>query len=208
MTAVCRCLDVSFLKDEAVFQHFLSTLTLSSRKEKVLSYRFESGRILSLGAGLLLELSLKEAGLTDFTLAAEPYGKPYPVHGGLHFSLSHSGTMAVCAISSLPVGADVELIRPIRFRSVLRFFHPDEVKQIESAESEEMEFTRIWTRKESYGKRNGTGISYDLKQFCFLKPQADDSCSFHERCIQGHMITVCSSAQEEVKFLKTEFITR
>ena len=208
MEAICRCLDVSFLKEESVFQHGLSVIPWQERREKALSYRHENDRLLSLGASLLLNQMLKDAGVCDVTLNYGPYGKPLLASGQLHFSLSHSGTMAVCAVSSQPVGVDVEVIRPIPSAEILRFFHPEEVSFIEQTGYEPLEILRIWTRRESYGKRNGIGIAGAMKKLSFLEAEPDDSRSFHEYMIDNHLITVCTGKQESVSFSKTVFTER
>ena len=207
MEAVCHWADVSSLKDPAHFRHGLSLLRNKERKEKALAFRYENGRALSLGVSLLLEQALREAGITEFELSLEPQGKPALVHQDLHFSLSHSGTIAVCALSCSPIGADVELIKPLRTQGVLRFLHPDEAAEIQQSEDPALAFIRIWTRKESYGKRNGTGIAYDMKGISFLDPRPEDPYRFHELCTDGYMITVCTGPQETVRFLNTEITT-
>lgn len=204
MEAVCHWADVSSLKDPAHFRHGLSLLRNKERKEKALAFRYENGRALSLGVSLLLEQALREVGITEYELSLEPRGKPVLVHQDLHFSLSHSGSFAVCALSCSPIGADVELIKPLRTQGVLRFLHPDETAEIQQSEDPALAFIRIWTRKESYGKRNGTGIAYDMKGISFLEAHPEDSYRFHELCIDGHMITVCTGPQETVRFVKTE----
>ena len=54
-------------------------------------------------------------------------GKPYLVsEPGVHFSLSHSGDWAVCAIGDHPLGVDIEKCEPGRPDIASRFFHRDE----------------------------------------------------------------------------------
>ena len=41
--------------------------------------------------------------------------KPYfPRHEELHFNLSHSGALALCALDAAPVGVDIQVIKPLR----------------------------------------------------------------------------------------------
>ena len=62
-------------------------------------------------------------------LARTPLGKPYfPQYPGLHFNLSHSGPLTVCALSTLPVGVDIEQIRP-RGASLPRYALTEEQKE-------------------------------------------------------------------------------
>lgn len=63
----------------------------------------------------LLALALeRELGLPQMPeIAREPGGRPYfPACPDLCFNISHSRGGAVCALDRLPVGVDVELLRP------------------------------------------------------------------------------------------------
>ena len=116
MNTKCYYYDVSGLSSPERFARELASLPWEERRERILRYRFEKDRRLSLGAGLLAAYALREAGAEDLTLQTGENGKPellsYP---DIHFNLSHSGTIAVCAVSDRPVGVDVEFLgRPHR----------------------------------------------------------------------------------------------
>lgn len=108
-----------------------------------------------------------------------PSGKPF-LNGVdsvyKHFNVSHSGNYAICVFSSVPIGVDIEKIRPINQRVIDRFLdscHPDEA-------------IRIWTRRESFGKMTGGGF-HD-------KSYGDVPHQFYEyNDIEGYLITVCVS---------------
>ncbi len=89
-------------------------------------------------------------------------GKPYLVDfPDFHFSLSHSGDIVVCAVSTVPVGVDLELPRPVRSGIAARWFSPEEqcfLTQNPSA------FFDLWMAKEAVLKEIGCGISGGLKQ--------------------------------------------
>lgn len=76
----------------------------------------------------------------------EQGGKPF-IAGAPHFSLSHSGNCAAAAISSSPVGIDIEAMRPA----------PESVARRLSAR-DDRDFFRIWTLKESFVKMTGEGL--------------------------------------------------
>ncbi len=65
-------------------------------------------------AALLAEALARERGLTGLpTIAAGANGKPFfPDRSDLQFNLSHSHSAAVCALHHLPIGVDVERLRP------------------------------------------------------------------------------------------------
>ena len=138
----------------------------AQRREQALRFRHEGSRRLCLAAYLLLMDGLREEyGLTEppvFDYSSE--GKPFvAAHPDIHFSLSHSGTVALCAISDQPVGADVEVPRQVS-PSLIRFTMNDqEQAQIEASPNPTMQFFHFWTRKEALLKLTGEGIRNDMK---------------------------------------------
>ena len=81
-------------------------------------------------------------------------GKPvFAQRDDLHFSLSHSGPYAMCAISDRRVGVDVQQIKPVHL-SVARRFHFRERDWLAEQPHEEQQraFFHIWTRKEAWVK--------------------------------------------------------
>lgn len=144
----------------------------SGRREKIAGLRFQQDRLLSLGAGLLMDMGLKEYGLRerDEAIAYGGNRKPYLAgHPDIHFNLSHSGTMAMAAFSDHEIGCDVERVRKIGMGVAERFFCPEERSMLAAAgsENERLElFFRIWTMKESYMKITGEGMRMALDAFC------------------------------------------
>ncbi len=98
------------------------------------------------------------------------HGKPALVCGKLNFNLSHSGQLALYAISAeRNVGVDVEMIRPLddldgvstgNF-SILENRVLQSVPKIERLQA----FFNCWTRKEAFIKAIGDGLAYPLDQF-------------------------------------------
>lgn len=167
--------EIPALSNPALFAAAMEWVP-ESRKEKVRALRHEDIRWQSLGAGLLLTLALRERGLEGRAarILESPLGKPYlPDIPGIHFSLSHAGIWALCAVGNAPLGCDVERIGRGRERLAARFFHPEEQAYLASFGSEREEdwqraFTRIWTRKESLLKASGTGLSVSMNGFSVL----------------------------------------
>lgn len=90
-----------------------------------------------------------------------PGGKPYlPAYPGFHFSLSHSGNLVVCAISSVPVGVDLELPRTLRSGIAARWFSPEEQALLTDIPSA---FFDLWMAKEAVLKEIGCGLSGGLQ---------------------------------------------
>ncbi|MFF8593289.1 4'-phosphopantetheinyl transferase family protein [Streptomyces sp. NPDC015220] len=96
-----------------------------------------------------------------------PHGRPSVTGGAVHFSLSHSGPMVLLALSSTPVGADIErLPGPRTVADVTRMLHPREAAELRALDDTDspLAFARVWTRKEAYLKGLGTGLSDDLSR--------------------------------------------
>lgn len=143
------------------------------RRRRIDSMKHESGKALSLGVGVLLHKALTEMGVEEpdevsMNEFEKPFYKEYPE---IHFSLSHSGVMAMCAISDRPVGCDVEKIRERDLDIAKRFFTSEEYDLIKSQKTDELQtkmFFRIWTLKESFVKCIGTGLSTPLNEFSII----------------------------------------
>jgi 4'-phosphopantetheinyl transferase len=98
------------------------------------------------------------------------YEKPSVAHPGLWFNLSHSGPVALCAVTSVgEVGIDVELDDPgfARERIAEHFFSPGEVATLRglAPELQGRAFLTCWTRKEAFIKARGDGLSLALDSF-------------------------------------------
>ena len=162
--------SVKPLEDAARFDRLLAAVP-PERREKVLAFRVAGARRLSLGAGLLLSRALADAGLSAGECRVAEYGKPYfPALPDFHFSLSHSGDMALCAVSAAPVGCDIEEIGKYNAPLARRFFHPREQRWLSSLPEDERAaaFYRLWTCKESFIKAIGLGLSQPLDSFAVL----------------------------------------
>ena len=163
--------SVSALADAERFAQALARVS-PQRREKVARLRAEGAKRLSLGAALLLDRLLADAGLPpagDFAFGEQ--GKPYlPDRPGVHFSLSHSGDYVLCALGDSELGCDVETPRKVELSLTSRFFHPEEAARLFSLPGEEQEtaFLRLWTLKESYVKARGLGLALPLNAFCIL----------------------------------------
>lgn len=156
--------DISVLKNASVFESYLKKVP-EYRQKKAMSFKFEKGKIQSLGVGILLRLACKEAGIegADERIAYGENGKPFLVgFPDVHFNLSHSGERVMCVVSPFEVGCDVEIIKGDRGRLAERFFKPEEsawIKHFDSLEAQSEAFYRLWTLKECYMKVTGRGMS-------------------------------------------------
>ena len=136
------------------------------RREQALKFKFEQGQRLCVLAYQLLKQVLRDAyGITDNPIFEyNDHGKPFIVgHPDIHFNLSHCKEAAICVVSDLPVGVDVEGIREYKESLVNYTMNDEEIAQIHSAEDPAAAFIRLWTMKEATMKLIGTGISNDMK---------------------------------------------
>ena len=151
--------------DELDIETALSEVS-AQRREKALKFRHEKGRRLSLAVYLLLKKGLREEfGITENPVFSySPEGKPFlPDHPDIHFSFSHSGTVALCAIDRVPVGADVEVPRKITPELTTYTMNDEEVSRITASEDPQMAFLSLWTKKEAVLKLTGEGIRNNMK---------------------------------------------
>ncbi len=137
------------------------------RREQAMKFRFESGQRLSLAVYLLLMDGLRdEYGILSppvFNYTSE--GKPFIAdRPDIHFNFSHSGNVALCALSNQPLGADVEVPRKITPSLIAYTMNDDEQSQINASPDPAMRFLHFWTRKEALLKLTGEGIRNDMKQ--------------------------------------------
>ena len=168
-----------------------------ARREKALRCRRAEDRLRSAAAGLLLARYARQLGFDRFPELREgAYGKPYfPDAPQAQFSLSHSGRYAALATSSLPVGVDIQHIRPERVTAAMRFLTGSEQAQLAALPQEErtQAFFRLWTLKESYGKMTGWGLlganafSVDLSGPAVLPPDGRQFCL---RAPEGYCLSV------------------
>lgn len=158
------------------------SLVPKSRQEKIDFYRFDKDKKLSAGAYLLLKRLLSEVNIKDFEIKIGKYEKPYASdHKNIHFNLSHSSKMVLCAISDKELGVDIENIDPeIDLNIAKNFFYNDEYKSIMNCDNPSDEFFKYWVLKESYMKYTGLGMNLKLDSFEIIigdeiKLKEDDS---------------------------------
>ena len=110
---------------------------------------------------LLRQAVLERFGLEELPETARgERGKPwFPARPDIHFNLSHSGGVCLCAVGDRPVGVDIELIRPRPAGLARRIFSDGEYGWYEARGCVPGDFYTLWTRKESFAKYTGRGVA-------------------------------------------------
>lgn len=169
-----RCERVaSLIPDDAAFSRIYGTLP-DWRRRKCDAFRFAADKFRSAAVWILLREMLTARGVDADALSVteNEFGKPgFDSSCGLHFSLSHSGERVMAAVSDRPVGCDVEKVGRVGaevFEACLTAEERAFCAQIQSETERAKAFCRLWTRKESYSKALGTGLSADFTSFSVL----------------------------------------
>ena len=119
----------------------------------------------------LLKRMLKEHfGIENEPILKTKNGKPYINRKDVHFSLSHTHGMVACAIATLPIGIDCEIVKSSKkFESLAnRFFTENEIQYLKSKDFSPMDFYKIWTGKEATITKLGTTLG-DVKNIDVTK---------------------------------------
>lgn len=125
----------------------------------------------SIGAELLLRYAVGQitGKVSNVKWDTDENGKLYLTeHDGIYVNLSHSGDYAVCAVSDVPVGVDIQHCRECDMKMAKRFFTVEEAEFINKSTDRNSAFFEIWTKKESFVKAIGKGLAIPLNSFSVL----------------------------------------
>ena len=155
--------DISLFDDPALYESSFGFVS-PDRQSKAEKYHRENDKKLSVLSSILLSFALRSEGFDIHpSICTGPHGKPYLKDREFNFNISHSATRAICAVTSpsYEIGCDIEAYTKCDVRVAERVFEKQEQKRLESFSGEDADvlFTRMWTRKESYFKCMGIGIS-------------------------------------------------
>jgi 4'-phosphopantetheinyl transferase len=151
----------------------LAEYLCASERERAGRFHFRADydRYVAAHAALRLQLgALLDRDPKSLLIQTTSYGKPFIEGCGLEFNLSHSGDWILFAFTgSGEIGVDIELMRPISdMRDVARqnFAASESARWEATPEQNRTEaFYRCWTRKESFIKAIGEGLSCPLDSF-------------------------------------------
>lgn len=166
------------------------SLMSEKKQRRVDSFRFETDKKLTVVGDMLARKAISDLCSVSFdsiVLKTGEHGKPYVEDLSVHFNISHSGDMVVCAVDDKPVGIDIESIRKVNLRVAKRVCTNEELVSVfgDIPEKDDFydvsdpdvlkRFFELWTAKEACAKCSGIGIAgikaavdmSRVERFCF-----------------------------------------
>ncbi|GBF76536.1 hypothetical protein PA598K_05012 [Paenibacillus sp. 598K] len=192
--------------DDSRYERLLAQVS-AERRAKAGRFKFRRDAVRTAAGELLLQRLL---GAADGTLSFRylSHGKPELIdYPGTWHNISHSGEYVVCVCHEVPVGVDVEAVRPVDDDLAKRCFADAERMYMQATEEETQRLRRfyeLWSAKESYIKAVGDGLSMPLQSFVVrigmdgarLETAAGESLPWEIRLLPldaGHALAVCAS---------------
>lgn len=135
------------------------------------------------------------------------WGKPFFLRSDMEFSLTHTKTMAFCALSDQPVGVDAETIRPVRPRVPERTMNPLELEWMETMDDRDEAFLQLWTAKEAWVKLTGRGLEGRPKEIALAMGEdapigvVGQQVSFQWHREDQVIVTVCTARAVEAQWV-------
>jgi len=144
---------------DLLFSKYISTESL----ERLAKMKSKKNCTLSLWAELLARSFIcEELGIKNSSLCIErsSFDKPFlPDYPSLHFNVSHTNNAVAIAISTSPVGIDIEHCgRKLSARVIKRICNPNEIKQL----AQGLAPIELWTKKEALFKRDGQKLYFPI----------------------------------------------
>ena len=202
--------------------HFFKSILIERELERSHSYQNDTDKFRFIVTRALLRILLGQyMGRNPVEIKFETghNGKPYVHLGnntGIHFNVSHSGDLALIAVSNLEVGVDVEKTDDnfIFTQMLQQYFSIAQRYFINNSEDPRANFYQLWTRKEALIKGAGNGVDIDLTLipcldgFQKVAPEIINStenwhvCSF-DMAKQYTGCVAYNSAIQNISFLET-----
>lgn len=158
----------------------------------------------------------------NITLHYGPFGKPEIAGHAWHFNVSHSMQWALVAISSQPIGVDLEYLNQTSIKTaelIDMVCHPEEKITLALLSDSERNalFYQLWTQKEAYYKALGSGLQNTLQalRFTSVCPRVSQVCDEHTKTtspffvhylsfLNGYAASVClPQAQAHICLFET-----
>lgn len=171
------------------------------RREQALRFKFEQGQWECAASYLLLCDMLRDNYGVDIQphFCIGKHGKPtlqeFP---HIHFNMSHCKKAVAVAVSDCPVGIDVECTGRMNDSLARHVLSDDEYARVMASANPDLEFTRLWTRKEALVKLTGDGITDDLKNLLYIYNNVEIETTTYD----GFVLSVAGSTVRDVRLLE------
>ena len=181
--------------EDCLFDFFLSIVD-EERREQILRIKDKKKRDMKLLSRIFSMVCIKKEFGIDFKnqkFLSEVDGKPYlSGYPDVHFNVSHSGELIVCAVGREKVGIDVEKVREFKENLIFKVCNREERERILNSVDTNAEFCKVWTKKEAYLKYLGEGIkSFNLKNIVYPDNLIMRTCEY------GNFIMIVCSGKNE-----------
>ncbi|MDI5888439.1 MULTISPECIES: 4'-phosphopantetheinyl transferase family protein [Flavobacterium] len=138
-------------------------------QEKIKRYRRWQDAQLSLLGRILLFKGIEQIykhNPLDKVIKHTKFSKPYFEDNFIHFNISHSGEIVVCALSDeSEIGIDIEIVTDIEIEDFKSQMSENEFGKIVISSNSTRSFFDYWTQKEAVIKAQGEGLSIPLSSF-------------------------------------------
>lgn len=184
------------------------------KAQKIINFKNPKRRAQSIAGELLLQYifqtQLNFQSTLDYTY--NKYGKPLLADSNFFFNISHSKDYVVCVFSDKEIGVDIEEIsKPITV-SNYHFFHPKEINVLNQNINL---FYELWTSKEAFLKKIGTGLSRPLNTFysdlsrdLIIDELNSSFCNIiFYNSIENYRMAICSDFKTIDKIIKIDIDT-
>ncbi|WP_114819632.1 4'-phosphopantetheinyl transferase family protein [Chryseobacterium sp. KLBC 52] len=190
-------------KHQPLLDRYLPAFSMEIRQD-ILRYRRWQDSQLSLLGKVLLQYGLKTYyNISEAEIGTLPNKKPYLKGLDLHFNISHSKDLVVCAIAEYPLGIDVEFNDPEMNYVDFEFqMTANEFKEIHDSEDKIKSFFMYWTRKEAVIKAHGAGMMLPLDSFEILHNECiieDEKFFTREIFIHEDYHSYMASSDQKIK---------
>lgn len=180
----------------------LMNFVSDKRRKKVSEYRLIIDRKSCLYSALVIRKKIEE--IIGIPMAQQKYiyienHKPrIDTNIRIDFNISHSEDYLCCGISlDTYIGIDIEKISVASLAIENCIFHKNEIAYIKKGSDPNLNFYKMWTRKEAYGKYLGLGLATNLTSVDTLSPNKHYWLSTFLK--EDSLISVCSEQFENIR---------
>lgn len=156
----------------------------SGKKQRPGKFQDEQGREISRGMRYLKDALSRSFPDEPIEVHKDENEKPHADRSDVKVSVTHAGSLVICAVSDAEIGIDFEEkranLKPMKIAG--RYF--TEAEKIMIEECGEDAFYEIWCRKEAFMKYEGSGISYGFKNIQTAEIIADESGNEHAEFLE------------------------